>query len=796
MLQANGTLWGTGFNNDGELGIGSLAGANVPVFIASNVVATAAGGYHSFFITADGRLWGMGLNSAGQLGLGFNSAAVTAPSLVASAVAAVAAGLNHTLFLKQDGTLWGMGDNSSGQLGLGTSTASVNVPTQLAANVQVMTAGAQHSVFEDGQGNLWTMGANHQGQLGDGTYSNSFVSEIVVPGVLVGALSSGPTANHTLVSGLPQPPGLSQPPASQTITAGAPLAFSVVASGFPPFTYHWWKNGTAIPSATNATLTVTNAQLEDSGLYNVVVVGAYGMTVAQPVRGVVSTLALIACGLNTSAQLGIYTNTPTTELSPVGTPNAALYAQAGVDFSAYLDAAGTLWTVGANSYGELGQGLGSGYQMIPKPVATNVACFSACEDTLLFVKSDQTLWAAGNNNYAQFGLPNPLNANTPVYVTNGVALIAVGGFHSMMIKTNGQLFVAGNNAYGQLGLGATPSAAGFVHLADGICAASAGYDHSLFITTNGSVWAMGDNTHGELGDGTFTTRTTPALVASNVIAATAGFVDSMFIRNDHTLWTVGYNYYGQLGNGSTSDTNRPSVVASNVVSVAAGQSHTVFVQTNGAVWGMGYDFVGQLGLGPNTYSPALPVRLLNGAPVAYASTGPTAQHTLFVATPTPPVITSQPLNQILAAGNQASFSVGAFGFAPISYQWWFNSNSLSGAASSNLTLLSLATTNAGIYQVIVANGFGSVTGGPARLSIATVPSLSNLQLQPDRTMKVACASNQLTIGGRLLAATNLLTPISQWLTLTNFPAGPAAPVTFTDTGATNYWTRYYRTVWP
>jgi alpha-tubulin suppressor-like RCC1 family protein len=704
--------------------------------------------------------------------------------------------LNHTLFLKQDGTLWGMGDNSSGQLGLGNSVTSVNVPTQIATNVQVMIAGAQHSVFEDGLGNLWAMGANSVGQLGDGTYANSFVPEIVAPGVLIAALGSGPTANHTLVAGLPLPPGFSQSPANQTIAAGAPLAFSVVANGFPPFTYQWWKDGTKIIGATNATLTVTNAQITDSGLYNAVVIGSYGMAVGLPVRGVVSTLALIACGLNTSAQLGIYTNNPATELSPIGTPNAAVYAQAGADFSAFLDAAGTLWTVGANSYGELGQGLGSGYQMIPRPVATSVVWFSACENTLLFVKSDQTLWAAGNNTYGQFGVASPPNANTPVYVTNGVVLVAAGGFHSMIIKTNGQLYVAGNNAYGQLGLGSTPSAAGFVHLADGVCAASAGYDHSLFITTNGSLCAMGDNTHGELGDGTFTTRTTPELVTSNVIAATAGSVNSMFIRNDHTLWTFGYNVYGQLGNGSTSDTNRPTVIASNVVSVAAGQSHTVFVQTNGAAWGMGYDFVGQLGLGPNPYSPALPVRLLNGAPVAYAGTGPTAQHTLFIAAPTPPIITSQPINQILAVGNQALFSVGAFGFAPISYQWSFNSNSLSGAASSNLTLLSVTMTNAGVYQAIAANGFGSVTSSLARLAIAPVPSLTSLQLQADRTIKVACGSNQLTIGGRLVAATNLLTPMSQWLTLTNFPAGPAAPVTFTDTAATNHWTRYYRTVWP
>ena len=44
-----------------------------------------------------------------------------------------------------------------------------------------------------------------------------------------------------------------------------------------------------------------------------------------------------------------------------------------------------------------------------------------------------------------------------------------------------------------------------------------------------------------------------------------------------------------------------------------------------------------------------------------------------------PGITTQPLSQTVTQGQNASFSVGASGTAPLSYQWSLNSTALSGA---------------------------------------------------------------------------------------------------------------------
>jgi len=66
--------------------------------VASDVVAGAAGYWHSLFVKADGTLWATGCNDYGQLGTGGSFAATNRPAFVASNVVAAAAGELHSLF--------------------------------------------------------------------------------------------------------------------------------------------------------------------------------------------------------------------------------------------------------------------------------------------------------------------------------------------------------------------------------------------------------------------------------------------------------------------------------------------------------------------------------------------------------------------------------------------------------------------------------------------------------------------------------------------------------------------------
>ena len=109
----------------------------------------------------------------------------------------------------------------------------------------------------------------------------------------------------------------------------------------------------------------------------------------------------------------------------------------------------------------------------------------------------------------------------------------------------------------------------------------------------------------------------------------------------------------------------------------------------------------------------------------------------------PPTIPSQPQNQTVAVGQSATFSVGACGTPPRSYQWRFNTAPLSGATSSSLTLNNVQTTNAGSYTVVVANSTGSITSAVAVLTVIEPPTIAS---QPQNRTVAVGQSATLSVG--------------------------------------------------
>jgi hypothetical protein len=65
-------------------------------------------------------------------------------------------------------------------------------------------------------------------------------------------------------------------PTNQTVMVGDTPSFSVTVSSQKPANYSWFVNGTNIIWATNTTLVLTNAQLSDTGLYNLVASNRFG----------------------------------------------------------------------------------------------------------------------------------------------------------------------------------------------------------------------------------------------------------------------------------------------------------------------------------------------------------------------------------------------------------------------------------------------------------------------------------------------------------------------------------------
>ena len=189
FTKTDGSLWGTGLNNRGQLGDGTTTDRNSPVKIVDkDVIAVAAGTYHSLFIKSGGSLWAMGQNTYGQLGDGTTTDRTSPVQILASGVTAVVADY-HTMFLKSDGTLWVMGRNSYGQLGNGNTTAQ-STPVQILTGVSTMAAGFNHSLAVKTDGSLYAWGRNHKGQLGDGTTTDR-TSPVLIEASGVSAVAVG-----------------------------------------------------------------------------------------------------------------------------------------------------------------------------------------------------------------------------------------------------------------------------------------------------------------------------------------------------------------------------------------------------------------------------------------------------------------------------------------------------------------------------------------------------------------------------------------------------------------------------
>jgi alpha-tubulin suppressor-like RCC1 family protein len=200
-------------------------------------------------------------------------------------------------------------------------------------------------------------------------------------------------------------------------------------------------------------------------------------------------------------------------------------------------------------------------------VASGVTAIAAGNAHSLFLKSDGSLWAMGINTFGQLGDGTNVATNRPEQiVSNDVVALAAGQQHSFFIKSDGSLWAMGRNLEGELGDGtyASNPPAGTNRpeqiVTSSVMAVAGGWTHSLFSKNDGSLWAMGQNI-GQLGDGTVNWQNRPELIVGyNVMAVAAGRDHSLFLKNDGSLWGMGDSEAGQLGDGTYNHTNRPEQI--------------------------------------------------------------------------------------------------------------------------------------------------------------------------------------------------------------------------------------------
>ncbi|MBI2440910.1 MAG: hypothetical protein HYV35_06010 [Lentisphaerae bacterium] len=174
-LMIDGTIWGWGYNGNGEIGDGSgatVVARKVPVVVPNFTDVTAIGSGDawgpSMAIKSDGTAWGWGIVD------NLTSSDVYSTNrpmalLGGSNITAVAAGEDSMLLLNNDGTVWAGGNNRYGQFGDGTfETAAGLVQTHLTNAVRAIAATGWSGLAAKQDGTVWAWGL--VGLNADNTY--------------------------------------------------------------------------------------------------------------------------------------------------------------------------------------------------------------------------------------------------------------------------------------------------------------------------------------------------------------------------------------------------------------------------------------------------------------------------------------------------------------------------------------------------------------------------------------------------------------------------------------------------
>jgi hypothetical protein len=271
---------------------------------------------------------------------------------------------------------------------------------------------------------------------------------------------------------------------------------------------------------------------------------------------------------------------------------------AGAFHSLILKSDNTAWGCGSNDYGQLGVASGSRVDTF-RLIMNDVQSIAAGGGHSLFLKTDATLWACGMNSAGQLGDGTRNSRTKPLEVMDDVQSIAAGALHSMILTSGHILWTCGSNDSGQLGDGTNLNRSAPVKVMSEVESMAAGKWHSLILKTDATLWACGKGHSGQLGNETSEDTNAPVQVASGVLSMAAGDRHSLVIRSDNSLWSSGNNWYGQLGDSTGGRRLKPRQVMTNVESVAAGAGFSLMIKTDGTLWACGLNHTGQIGGGKN-----------------------------------------------------------------------------------------------------------------------------------------------------------------------------------------------------
>jgi len=412
-LKSNGTIWATGSNASGQLGI---AGATIEYSFTrigtdTNWVSIAAGSEtlntgFSIGMKSDGTVWSWGNNLFGELGQGNAISTQYAPLQLIPATNDDAwltisncEKTGHAL--KSDGTIWSWGNNINSTIGIGYTVNDLRSRVQTGTDNKWTFISAtnnidpSYSCFVFGtktNGTLWSWGSTVYGGLGTGGAAGGFANHPMQVG----------TANNWLF-----------------VSGGGAFALGIRSNGS---LWSWGANDRKQLGLIDNVDRYTPVQVEFETKWTQVSAGG-NFSMALKSNG-----TLWSWGDNIYGQLGIgITTDQWPNPKKVNGDTDWVAVSAGAFHCIALKADGTIWSWGNNDSSQLGLGNNTS-QNIPQKIGNDNdwVGISTSAYSSYAVKANGTVWSWGSNNFGQLGLVNYNRQNLPAQVPNQQNVIQAG----------------------------------------------------------------------------------------------------------------------------------------------------------------------------------------------------------------------------------------------------------------------------------------------------------------------------------------------------------------------------------
>ena len=649
LITASGKAIAWGQNDYGAFGNGTTS--NNETLIGENINDFKLAAYGSVILRENGKAYITGYNGNGQLGIGNTTTQTkfTEISIDTKAkIKYVTTGGNNSAVMTSDGKVYVTGYNAKGHLSNGTTTNSTKfIPLLNNDNTEVTDALVMPEKILDSDtayypsvfsiirkdGTVWSAGNNTYGQLGNSTNINSkYLTQVGINDVQLNAkneyIKIGEKFDIDVISAVNFNVFVKEKPVQSdwkwtssnedvaTIEENGTVTGKTI--GYTTITGYNSKTGVKAKA-------IINVYSNRTGAITVPIVGqGYGNTITLKEDGTVW-----ATGKNDYGQLGVGdTKNRNTSVQVKIDENTYLENVKKIDVTDYttiaLTKTGEVYAWGRNYYGELGVGDknvrsyatrvkgidGNGY-------LENIIDVANGEGNSYAIDKNGNVYGWGHGGYNQIDDTTTAKMYpTKMSDCTDAISISAGDCFMAVMQSNSNTLERGYNRYGQRGNGTTADTpTGTCIVGNDINKICAGNDSTLIIKEDGTVWTSGRNQYGELGVGDTSGRTKftkLTLEDETEIKAKYGELNSSvttILGKDGKVYTTGYNGYGQLSNGTTTNStklkpmlNEDGTEVTDAILIKTGEMsdpdiNTGIIRKDGTIWVSGSNTYGQIGNG-------------------------------------------------------------------------------------------------------------------------------------------------------------------------------------------------------